>query len=46
MKTSMEIQGYEIIVIQSLKESDRKTGEELFNDILRYKPEINKDVYV
>ena len=29
MKTPIEIQGYEIIVIQSLKEGDRKTGEEL-----------------
>jgi hypothetical protein len=46
MKTPKEIQGYEIIIIQSLKEGDRKTGEELFNDILRYKPELNKDIYV
>ena len=46
MNKDIEIEGYEIIVIQSLKEKDRKTGEELFNDILRYKPEVNKDVYV
>lgn len=46
MGKNIEIEGYDIIVIQSLKEGDRKTGEELFYDILRYKPEINKDVYV
>ena len=46
MSKGVKIEGYEIIVIQSLKKGDRKTGEELFHDILRYKPEINKDVYV
>lgn len=46
MGKNIEIIGHEIIVIQSLKENDRKTGEELFNDILRYKPEVNKEVYV
>lgn len=46
MGKNIEIKGYEIIVIQSLKKDDKKTGEELFNDILRYKPEVNKDVYV
>lgn len=46
MDKDFEIEGYDIIVIQSLKENDRKTGEELYNDILRYKPELNKDVHV
>ena len=46
MDKGVEIEGNEIIVIQSLKDGDRKTGEELYNDILRYKPVIYKDVYV
>lgn len=45
MDRDIQIQGYEIIVIQSLKNSDRKTGEELYNDILRYKPYTRNDVY-
>ena len=46
MSKNTEIQGYEIIVIQSLKKDDLKTGEILYNDILRYKPVVNQDVYV
>ena len=45
MKNSTEIQGYDIIVIQSLKVDDRKTGEELYNDIIKYKPFVRDDVY-
>ena len=45
MKTPIEIQGYEIIVIQSLKEGDRKTGEELYQDIIKYKSDLRNDVY-
>lgn len=35
-----------IIVIQSLKDSERKTGDELNNDILQYKKYVHADVFV
>lgn len=44
MGKNIEIEGYEIIVIQSLEKNDLKTGEELFNDILRYKQIVRNDI--
>ena len=46
MNRDVEIEGYDIVVIQSLKNDDRKTGEELFKDIIRYKPDQHKGVCV
>jgi len=45
MENSIEIKGYDIIVIQSLKIDDRKTGEELYNDIIKYKSLVNDEIY-
>lgn len=36
-KPDTEIKRWGIVMIQSLKASDRKTGEELYHDILQYK---------
>lgn len=35
-----------IVVIQSLAEKDRKTGDELYNDVLRYKEWLEEDSFV
>lgn len=41
-----EITHHGIILIQSLKESDRKTGDELHKDILQYKQYLREDSFV
>lgn len=41
-----EITQIGIIVIQSLKKNDRKTGEELTKDVLQYKKYIKEDSFV
>lgn len=42
----IEITHKGIIVIQSLKDSERKTGDELNNDILQYKKYLHEDSFV
>ena len=44
MSKDIEIQKYEIIVIQSLKEKDIETGLSLYNEILKYKDVVKKDI--
>lgn len=46
MDTKREIVGYDIIVIQSLKECDCETGKILFHDIIQYKPCYRNDIHV
>lgn len=41
-----EITNKGIIVIQSLNDDERKTGDELHKDILQYKEYIQKDSFV
>lgn len=41
-----EITSNGIIVIQSLKETEKKTGDELHDDILRYKKYLHEDTFV
>ncbi|MCL3782692.1 hypothetical protein EMN47_20085 [Prolixibacteraceae bacterium JC049] len=41
-----EITSKGIIVIQSLNEDDKKTGDELHDDVLRYKKYLDKDTFV
>lgn len=40
-----EIKRYGIIVIQSIPKNERQTGTELYNDILRYKPINNCNIF-
>ena len=44
MNKDFEIQKYEIIVIQSLRGKDMETGWSLYNDVLKYKNVVNKDI--
>lgn len=44
MGKEIQIQGYEIIVIQSLKKSELETGNSLYNDILKYKQVVKDDI--
>lgn len=46
MRSDIEIIEHDIVVVQSLKGNDKKTGEELYKDIIRYKPVLCKDVHV
>lgn len=45
MELNSEIEKYGIIVIQSLKESERKTGDELQHDLLQYKQYTRDDMF-
>lgn len=45
MDINAEIEKFGIIVIQSLKPTERKTGDELQHDILQYKQMIPKDMF-
>lgn len=41
-----EIKRWGIVVIQSLYPNDTKTGESLYNDILRYKNIVKRDPFL
>lgn len=47
--TNREINEYRIVIIESLKTGERKTGTELFNNVLKYKniqtPVITPHIY-
>lgn len=45
-KPDIEITRFGIIVIQSLREEDKKTGEELERDVLRYKEHLHENSFV
>jgi len=42
---STEIKRWGIIVIQSIPKNERQTGDELYNDVLRYKPIRNDNIF-
>lgn len=45
-KPDIEITRYGIIVIQSLREEDKKTGEELEREVLRYKEYLHENSFI
>ena len=45
MDDNREIEGYEIIVIQSLKQGDLKTGDLLYKDVLKGKKNVTTKCY-
>ena len=45
MNIDSQIMGHRIIVIQSLQQNDKKTGSELFHDILQYKEYYQNDTF-
>ena len=44
MDKEIQIQGYEIIVIQSLKKGELETGNSLYNGVLKYKQIVKEDI--